>query len=261
MSRLALAIPNYGRVANVVELVELHLDAGLVDEIVVCDDASSASTVEALRTRLPRDDGRVRFVENRVNLGAFGNKARTVANCRCPWVVLCDSDNRIGTEYVARLREEEPWPDDTIHCPIEARPAFDFREMEPRLVEHPEDFRRLLSGTVGAMFLNTGNYLVPRDEYVRVARAAPLFGLDPRRCFAADVVFFNFLWIACGNRLRCVEGLTYEHSHENADSFWRRSRRRSKRFIRRLRARLDELAKSRSEHPVRPVSGADHPSR
>jgi glycosyltransferase involved in cell wall biosynthesis len=235
VNSLGLAIPNYERVDNVVRLVELHLEKGVVDDIVICDDGSSSRTIESLKSRLPLSDDRVRLIENRENLGAFRNKARTVAQCRSPWVVLCDSDNWIDEAYIDRLRrvhDEASWSTDTIYCPIHARPAFDFTEMRPSIVED-----------IGSVFLNTGNYMVPRDAYVRVARAAPLFGLDPRRCFAADVIFFNILWVACGNRLQCIEGLTYGHNNENQDSFWRRSRRRSKRFIRDLRNRIDDAAR------------------
>jgi len=257
VSSLGLAIPNYERTDNVIRLVERHLEKGVVDEIVVCDDGSSSRTIESLRSRLPLSDDRVRLIENRENLGAFRNKARTVAQCRSPWVVLCDSDNWIDESYIDRLRrlhDEASWSTDTIYCPIHARPAFDFTEMRPRVVDDIDGLRSLLGHTTGSVFLNTGNYLVPRDAYVRVARAAPLFGLDPRRCFAADVVFFNILWIACGNRLRCVEGLAYEHSHENADSFWRRSRRRSKRFIRQLRERIDDTVALGDAIPENPRS-------
>ena len=80
----------------------------------------------------------------------------------------------------------------------------------------------------------------PQDESEAVfASAAELFGLLPQEVLASDVVVLNFLWVATGGAIECVEGLVYLHDFESRDSFWRKTRRRSKRVAAELRRRLD----------------------
>jgi glycosyltransferase involved in cell wall biosynthesis len=236
--RVSFAIPTYNRVENVVDLARRHADDARIGEIVVCDDASRPAVVAALRQGLAAFE-KVRFETHPENLGAFANKRRTVAACRHPWVVLCDSDNTIERSYIDRLERASPWCERTLHCPSLAAPKFDFRRLAGRRVETVGNLREWLDDESGKVLLNAGNFFFGRERYLRASGAAELFGLLPQEVLASDVVVLNFLWIATGGAIECVEGLTYLHDHESRDSFWRKTRRRSKRVAEELRRRLD----------------------
>ena len=77
----------------------------LPDEVVVCDDGSSDSSMEilqefALRARFP-----VRIVRNERNLGSTKNFEKAIGLCSGDFIALCDQDDRWGPRKLSRLSQ------------------------------------------------------------------------------------------------------------------------------------------------------------
>ncbi len=74
-----------------------------VDEIVICDDASTDSTVEIIRSFLPRAP--IRLTINSQRLGVTENFARAISLCSGGIIFLADQDDRWQADKVATLAE------------------------------------------------------------------------------------------------------------------------------------------------------------
>jgi len=108
------------------KILQCIRDAALhpaISEIVVVDDGSE--DWPELETLL-RNQPKVRAFHNPVNLGVFGNKVEAVACAWGDWVMTCDSDNFMDTNYIDRVSSMERLPD-VWYCPSFARPKFDYR--------------------------------------------------------------------------------------------------------------------------------------
>jgi len=219
---ISFAIPNYNRVETVMKLVNAHADTAAVSEIVICDDASRPEVVQSLIAQT-NHISKVRLIQNQENYGLFFNKLRTVQNCNNNWVVLCDSDNFMGKDYIETLQREIPWDEKTVYCPERVGP-FDFTPIGGITMSSlPEVFSTLHKvNPIRDVFLNTGNYFFNRRTYIDVCERFHTLGLDPKKLWAAEVHALNYAWVALGNKIKCVQGLSYFHDTTNADSSWRR---------------------------------------
>ena len=220
---ISFAIPNYNRVDTVMKLVNAHADTAAVSEIVICDDASRPDVVQSLLAQTSHIS-KVRLVQNQENYGLFYNKLRTVQNCNNNWVVLCDSDNFMGKDYIETLQREIPWDEKTVYCPDAAGPlkytaigGFTMASL-PEMVTTLQKITEVLGPE---KFLNTGNYFFNRRTYITVCEQFHTLGLDPKKLWAAEVMALNYAWVALGNKIKCVQGLSYFHNTTNADSAWR----------------------------------------
>lgn len=218
---ISFAIPNYNRVENVINLINKHKDDERISEIVICDDNSHYEVNERISEHI-KDIPSVKLITNEVNMGPYGNKARTVHGCSSDWVVLCDSDNFIDTDYIDVLFKESPWQSDTIYCPTFAKPRFDYRGLSGLMIPNIKtmnDVNHMVYDQLGPVFLNTGNYFFNRNNYIEVAEQGMEYCLDKHSCF--DVIAFNYFWVESGKKMKCVGGLEYIHDHESSDSIYR----------------------------------------
>lgn len=219
---ISFAIPNYNRVETVMKLVNAHADTEMVSEIVICDDASRSEVVQSLLAQTSHIS-KVRLIQNQENYGLFFNKLRTVQNCNNDWVVLCDSDNFMGKDYIETLQREIPWDEKTVYCPAKVGP-FDFTPIGGITMSSLSEVFSTLHkiNPIRDVFLNTGNYFFNRRTYITVCEQFHTLGLDPKKLWAAEVHALNYAWVALGNRIKCVQELSYFHDTTNADSSWRR---------------------------------------
>jgi glycosyltransferase involved in cell wall biosynthesis len=202
-----------------------------VDEIVVCDDASS--DYEGLLAML---DGtpKLKVFRNDENQGVFGNKLAAVSHCTGDWVINSDSDNVLSAGFITTVLAQDLDPL-TWYCPSFARPKFDYRPFVGRHnLSNVEGLIR--QGGMAACLLNTGNQTVHFDRYMdvfeqylgqRADLMLPNFlGLSQskraerywRDVFnACDSIMFNSLWLRCGGTMEVVDGLEYEHFWTGGD--------------------------------------------
>jgi len=57
------------------------------------------------------------------------------------------------------------------------------------------------------IFLNTGNYFVPKNKYLKLKSQID----EQFAYYTVDVVYFNMLWLKNNNKLMCVKDYEYDH--------------------------------------------------
>lgn len=192
-----LAIPNYDR--PVERIADAVLSDLRLDDLVVVDDGSPHPySIDHGVGNYPR------LVMHPDNVGCYRNKRRAVQACANAWVILLDSDNAISEGYLDALDRYAPHDTRVLYCPTFARPAFDYREYTGLIVDKHNvaayvDRPRFLTA------LNTGNFLVHRETYLKVHNDK----FDP---LAADSLYFCVRWLERGGLITFVPNLEYEHA-------------------------------------------------
>ena len=130
-SQITLAVTAYqestrGNYGWIKECIAPAIDSPMVSEIVVVNDGS-----EGLAELIPMFEIMPKAIlfSNNTRLHVFGNKLESVYRSTSDWVLLCDSDNTMSSEYYKRLQELAPWDPETWYCSSFARPAFDYRKL------------------------------------------------------------------------------------------------------------------------------------
>ena len=129
-----------------------------------------------------------------------------------------DSDNFLTEKSFAALADITPQLG-MIYSPGFAHPDFDFKS---QYADTTIDLN-LAANRIGVpgvnwinVLLNTGNYLVPRLEYIEVAKNIDL-NLPVHPC---EVLYYNYLWLRSGRKIFCKASYEYEHGLRE-DSFYR----------------------------------------
>jgi Glycosyl transferase family 2 len=86
------------------QLASIQRQTRLPDELVVCDDLSTDSTMEILRDFAESVSFPVRVIQNEQNLGSARNFEQAIRLCRGDLVALCDQDD---IWYPTRLERSE----------------------------------------------------------------------------------------------------------------------------------------------------------
>ncbi len=94
------------------QLKSISRQSCLPDELVVCDDCSTDSTLKILEDFSRTVPFEVRIFNNETNLGPAGNFAKAISLCQGKWIFLCDQDDRwlpdkikTSSEKLARMEE------------------------------------------------------------------------------------------------------------------------------------------------------------
>jgi len=178
---------------------------------------------------------KVVFHQNPANLGVFGNKLTSIDRSTTDWVLMCDSDNVMDSEYFDRLAELRPWKTDMMYSASFAKPNFDYRHFVGTW-----DLRGIAIETEKPLWwclVNTGNWFLHRPTFLEVFRShrrsrfdlqqPNYFGLPQqvregdywRRVFdAQDSFFINKTWWLAGKRLCVVDRLEYDHRVDKGNS-------------------------------------------
>lgn len=189
------------------------MSSGLVDEIVIQDDFT-----EDYNKLKPYETESIKFFQNPKRLLPLLSRVEMLKNCKNDWVLLMDSDNFLTQKSFDSLNSFIPEPS-IIYMPGFAHPEFDFKS------QYPDTFIdiKLAANRVGQpgvnwinVLLNTGNYLVPRLEYIEVAKT-----IDSQLPVCpCEVLYFNYLWLKAGKRFFCKSDYEYNHT-QRPDSFYR----------------------------------------
>ncbi len=209
--KLSLCITTFNRTDMVMEVFEKVYDHPLIDEIVICDDYSIDANYERLLELWylhPAKD-KIKIFRNEKNLNMSRNKARAISHANNEWAIIFDSDNILYPEYLDAI--ELDYKESIILCPALAEPEHDFSKYELILIDknsakdylHEREFR---------VMLNTCNYVVNRDEYLRVYKYDETIK-------ESDTIYFNTLWLEAGNGFYVVPGMRYHH-RKHSGSGW-----------------------------------------
>jgi glycosyltransferase involved in cell wall biosynthesis len=190
------------------ELNYLDVLGELVDEIVIQDDCSD--DYEKLK---PYCNGNVKIFRNEQNLSPLLNRVELLKNCKNDWVLLMDSDNTIKFESNDGIK----WVDVVKTFNLDDKsiiysPGFKSHYGYNNILEQKMDlefFRKHFDDPAYYLQVlgNTGNYLVPRQEYLNVCKQ-----IDVKYCHhIGEVMYFNYLWLKNGNTIECKKDFEYNH--------------------------------------------------
>jgi hypothetical protein len=195
----------------------------MVREIVVVNDGSrDFNDLQTALAGVPK----LKMWQNGERLHVFGNKLESVYWATSEWVLLCDSDNAMPSQYYDKLDSLAPWDSDTWYCASWARPAFDYRELCGTW--RTGDIDEMASKGRFSCFVNTGNQFVHRQRFLDVfghlrgkrfdLEQPDYFGVGDRGdekwllvYGAQDSFFLMKEWLLHGGVVQCVEDLEYDH--------------------------------------------------
>jgi hypothetical protein len=185
-----------------------NLSEGLIDEIIILDDCS-----EDYNILKGYETSNIKVYQNEVQLSPLLGRKHLVSKCKNDWVFLMDSDNFLlkessnGVNCFDVIRNLS-LSKDTIYCPGFIN-HFGYKNLCNKILDlnlikaHFNDPSYYLK-----IFLNTGNFLVPRDNYVSVCEQIDTKYLH----YTVDVIYFTYLWLSQHNFLHCVGDYEYHHT-------------------------------------------------
>jgi len=204
--RISLAVTTYNRVDFTIRTFEKIYDDFRISEIIINDDCSDMDNFELLRDRIEKLDynNKIRLFRNDENIGTGENKMKAISLCKNDWVIILDSDNQIDKNYTDRLYENYYWEDSIIYCPDKAG-QFDYRIFDNVVVDK-YNVKELIENKVFECLLNTCNYFVNKNEYLKVYKPYD------DNVKSLDGIFFNYLWLKNDKRFEVIKNLEYEHT-------------------------------------------------
>lgn len=198
---VSLCITNFNRFEWVIRSFHDVLYDDRISEIVISDDASDLSVFKRLENAVGGMD-KVKLFRNETNKGCYHNKKRAIELATNEWVIILDSDNIIGTDYLDVIFEQY-WDEKKIMAPQFGRPALDYSQWAPLMFSAKNVAGYLDKGNF-QMLLNTFNFFINRGQFLKVFDD----GIDP---ITSDSIFFCYCWFKFGNYLHVVPNLQYYH--------------------------------------------------
>lgn len=201
MEQISIALTHYNRFDMLVKSVEQVIADPRVGEIVISDDKSTDGSYDKIlgwASLRPK----IKPFQNQKNLDCYRNKQNAVFRSSFEYVILLDSDNIIGPDYLNCIYRYIFQPD-VILAPDLAAPTFDYRHLGGRTVTK-SNLEEFIDERHFFTALNTCNYFVHRKSYLEVWDP----GIDPH---TADSLYQAYRWVSSGKRIHFVQGLTYYH--------------------------------------------------
>ncbi len=198
---ISICIPTYNRYEMTIQCFEQILHDYRVSEVVISDDASTDDSFDKLCDYF-KHEPKVKLYRNEVNLDCFANKMRSVELATNDWLMLIDSDNIVGVDYLDIIFDYA-WHNDIILTPDFAAPHFDFMAYSGLLVT-ADNVAEYIDKPMAEVFLNACNYFVNRQEYLNTWNAE----IDP---VTSDSIWFAYNWLKKGNGIYVTKDLTYTH--------------------------------------------------
>jgi glycosyltransferase involved in cell wall biosynthesis len=207
---ISIAIPTYNSSSFIYKSLIKVIKNDIVSEIIISDDDSS-DFEELKKVCYSLKSDKIKIFKNVENFKALKNKFVAVSKCSNNIVALIDSDNIIDDDYINSIDLNYSG----IQMPSFSKPNFDYRKI---IGEYGlKDIKKILQSNLqDDMFvcLNAGNFVINRDLYISTIEK--YIDYDASAC---DVLYFNYLWLKSGKKMKIVEGMEYEHTIRY-DSFW-----------------------------------------
>ncbi len=200
--KISLCITNFNRYTMLMESFAKVLEDPRIAEIVIVDDASDEQIFNRIKAHC--DHPKIRLYQNDQNLGMGLNKKRAVELAENEWCLLFDSDNQLTPAYLDALEADlDALQPHVIYMPCAARPHFDYTEFQGWVIDR-KNAGTVIEERMGDCCMNTCNYVVHRDSYLRV------YQYD-ETVKGSDTIHFNYLWMKAGNSFYVVPGMEYFH--------------------------------------------------
>jgi glycosyltransferase involved in cell wall biosynthesis len=208
--KLSLCITTFNRYDLLKESYAQVIDDPRISEIIIVDDCSTEPGIKEKVNNLA--GGNVKVFHQAQNRGMSMNKRDAIAYASNPWVIIFDSDNIIGPDYLDAFylgikrfpTEEDGSPaSNVIFCPSYAKPNFNYQEYEgwTLISDDANDWMKFdLLNTC----MNTCNYIVNRDHYLKTYQYNPAH-------IASDTIWHSFNHLKAGGLFHIVPEMHYYH--------------------------------------------------
>ena len=185
-----------------------NLSDGLINEIIILDDCS-----EDYDILKEYETDNIKIFRNETHLSPLLGRKNLVSKCKNEWVYLMDSDNFLVRESSSGVNCFEVIKNislskDTIYCPGFLNHPL-YKHLCNQIIDlnfakthfnNPDYYLKV--------FLNTGNFLVPRDNYIQACNLIDVKYLH----YTVDVIYLCYLWLSLGNYLACIGNYEYHHT-------------------------------------------------
>lgn len=211
--KLSLCIPTFNRWDFLEKTLPEYISNPYIQEIIISDE--NGADIEKIKARF--SDSKLKLFSNTSRLGAFLNKEKAVSYATNPWVCLIDSDNFAEKSYFEawyKYIEANPIQSNIIYAPSFTIPqknhsGFDYRHLMDETITLEKAFG-ILGKRNGEAMMNTGNYIINKEMYMR-ANGTDKFNDYIPKCLAVDVLFKNYLMLRLGARIQLVPNMSYNH--------------------------------------------------
>lgn len=191
-----------------------YLSNPLIGEIIITDENGRDADKIVQNHNSPK----LKVYKNECRHGPFVNKLKAMSLAQHEWIAIIDSDNFADDDYFVRAQdylssiEPTEW---TILAPSFARPNFDFRHLEGKIlnkvsaVQLWNDFKTEQRNNFHVL-MNTGNYIIRRNliQNINLDREHDNIMMSP----SCDVIFFNtLLFEQFDLEIHVVPGMYYNH--------------------------------------------------
>jgi glycosyltransferase involved in cell wall biosynthesis len=209
--KMSLVITTYERTDMTANAFKNVIDDGRISEVIIVDDCSKPRTVAKLQSLCTHP--KIKLFFNQQNLGCYKNKKYAISKANEEYVLILDSDNTIDKSFIDKLCCMD-WRPDTVLAPDFAKPHFNYTVFSNLILSKSNVGKYIptASKTRFDCLINTMNYFVNRDEYLRVWDGS----IEP---WTADTIFQNYNWLKAGNKIHVVEGLQYDHLVHNGSHY------------------------------------------
>ena len=229
--RLSLCVTTYKRFQLTVDSVSCVIDDPRIGDVVIVDDCSPDGSYEKLVEHF-KDSPKVAIYRNAVNLDCYLNKKEAIGFAKSEYVIIFDSDNKFSADnYLSPIFAEE-WTIDTILAPSFAKPNFDYRVFSGLTITK-ENVASHMGQPMFSTMLNTSNYFVNRDEYLKCFD-------DKTNPITAEAIYTNYNWLKAGNKIKVLADMEYEHL-VHGGSHWQNNNHKTGNFLNIVEQKLREL--------------------
>ena len=218
---ISLAITSFNRSDLVIESFIQVVDNDFIGEIVIVDDYSdNAIYIKLYNLINDLNSDKIKIHRNEANLGPFKNKYEAVKKCSNDWVILLDSDNIIDNSYI-EIVEGLAKEDDIMYIPEILYKKKNKKNISwhyvafSNLIIDKSNIKDYVDVSYFGAFLNTGNHFFNRNRYMQVIENA----CNDLSLSINDAIYFSYLWLLSGNRMKVVPDLYYIH-RPSKDSWW-----------------------------------------
>ncbi len=199
---ISLCITAHNRFEMLFESFAQVIDDSRISEICISDDASDPVVFKDI-AEVVKKWPKVKLQRNASNRGVYMNKYISVSMAKNQWVIVGDSDNVFGTDFIDTLMAIPEWDKKVAYSPEFGKTQFDFRHLSGKLI-NKSNVASLFKEKNFESLANLMNYFVNRDEYLRIHD-------DLMEPISADSIYKNYLWFEAGNSLYVTPGLQYIH--------------------------------------------------
>lgn len=213
-NKISICIPFYETHDLTISFLKSIVHESFVDEIIISDDCSK----EEFKYKHPK----IKIFRNKFNQGAFHNKFITVSKATNNWALLLDSDNFIDLTVLKKIFEYK-YNKNFFYLPqklyLESLENYG-NEMHNKIINYDFLEKNEIDLNIASSFLkknnkkiewllNTGNFIVNRNEYIKVNKK--IFYSQKRKLLDCDALAFTYYWLINKKKIKILDFYYIRH--------------------------------------------------